>query len=276
MKSLFLNRLVCVALAFLAVACNFEKDITIDLPPHNSQFVVECYLEKGKPFRMLLTESSSYFDTLAETTIKRATVVISDGRRRDTLKYNPMYDLEYSKLYNFRNLRNLLPDTQAIYTLEVTDEKGRKMTGATRFLPTPKIDSIRWVFRTPSDPKDSAVSLRIWVKDAPQVENYYRLIVNVDSLDGGSNLDISLQDKLFDGKSFPIGTSFRFKQNDTVNFRLYNIEKSYYDFLESVEDAQRSNGNPFVQPASAKSMVQGGFGTFTTLSGTQRQVILTR
>lgn len=266
-----MKRLIYYLGLILAItSCNFEKNLDIELPPHAKQMVVECYLEAGKPMRMLLSESSSYFDTLAETTIKRATVVISNGKRSDTLKYSPLYDIVNSKLYNFRNLKNLIPDTQALYSVEITDGIGRKITGATRFLPPPIIDSIRLAFRD----EDTAASLRVWIKDVPQIANYYRVIVNVDSTNGSSNLDRTFSDELFDGKSFPIGTNFRYKIEDTLYIRVFNVEKPYYTFLESVEDAQRSNGNPFTQPASAKATVQGGQGVFTALSYTKQTFIV--
>ena len=58
-----------VLILFLAsfTACNLEKEVEIVLPAYERQYVVECYLEPGKPFNLLLTKSSSYFDSISLT-----------------------------------------------------------------------------------------------------------------------------------------------------------------------------------------------------------------
>ncbi|WP_143083955.1 DUF4249 domain-containing protein [Flexibacter flexilis] len=271
MKNLHLYQSIAVAmLAVLLPACDFQKNVTIDLPTYEQGLVVECYLEKGKPMRALLTESSSYFDTLAETTVKDARVTITKKGQTQALPYSPMYDLQYRKIYTHRNYANTVPDYNAVYSIDITDPKGRHLTGTTRFLPEPVIDSVKLIFQE----KDTTASLRMWIKDDPNAENYYRILVNRDSLTGGADFDRTFQDQVFNGQSFPFFTNYRYKLEDTLYVRVFNIEKPYFDFLRSLENAQRSNGNPFTQPASAQATVQGGYGVFTTLNYVQKIVIV--
>ncbi|MBK7409342.1 MAG: DUF4249 family protein [Saprospirales bacterium] len=57
------------ALALLLFsACNLEKEIELNLPLYDSQLVVECYLEPGKPFNLLLSRSAGFFDPFATET----------------------------------------------------------------------------------------------------------------------------------------------------------------------------------------------------------------
>ena len=41
-----------------------ETVIEIEMPPIEKELVIECYLEAGKPYRLLLTETKNYFDEL--------------------------------------------------------------------------------------------------------------------------------------------------------------------------------------------------------------------
>lgn len=270
MKKTTLYKVKLFLLVMLLTACDFQKNVTIDLPAYEQGLVVECYLEKGKPMRVLLTESSSYFDSLAETTVKDAKVMVSKNGVAETLPYNPTYDLQYRKIYTHRNYANTVPDYNAIYSIDITDPKGRHITGSTRFLPEPVIDSVKLLFQD----KDTTASLRMWINDDPNAENYYRILVNRDSLTGGADFDRTFQDQVFNGQSFPFFTNYRYKLEDTLYVRVFNIEKPYFDFLRSVENAQNSNGNPFAQPASAQATVQGGYGVFTTLNYVQKMVIV--
>ena len=42
-------------------ACS--RDYDVDLPAHQSELVVECYLEDGQPLRAIVTESTALLDT---------------------------------------------------------------------------------------------------------------------------------------------------------------------------------------------------------------------
>ncbi len=61
MKIKFLQRIFPFAVLIL-VSCNLTRDVDIELPEYDRQPVVECYLEPGKPFRLLLTRSYAFFD----------------------------------------------------------------------------------------------------------------------------------------------------------------------------------------------------------------------
>ncbi|HSI89864.1 MAG TPA: DUF4249 family protein, partial [Adhaeribacter sp.] len=86
--------------------------------------------------------------------------------------------------------------------------------------------------------------------------------------------DFFATDRLNNGENIMFGTTYRFTPGDTLFVTLYHLERSYYDFLNTVDDAQDANGNPFAQPSAVKSTVQGGLGVFTTLVYDRRQVVL--
>lgn len=114
------------ALATLA-ACNLEKEVDIVLPQYDRQPVVECYLEPGKPFRLLLTSSYSFFDPfgldsnfLQKTLLQGATVTISYDGQVETLQNFPVIETNPFKIYNYTS-QSIVPATPGIeFTLNIT------------------------------------------------------------------------------------------------------------------------------------------------------------
>jgi hypothetical protein len=260
-----------VVVACLLLGCNrLEKEVAVVLPPYKSQLVVECYLEENVPYRLLLSSSTEYLAPLSDPTVKDAFVTISHEGQIDTLRYDPLFDIFTGKFYNYRSdkvaVRNESP-----YQLYIKDGQGREIKGTTRFLPLPDLDTITWRFREP----DTAALLQINLNDIDEkVENYYRILGNVDSLYNRSDIDYLISDRGFAGKIRPVVSNYRYKYGDTLNLRIFHIEESYYRFLDSRRDVQRANGNPFAQPATLKSTVSGGIGVFTALNYHKRTVIL--
>lgn len=253
---------------WLFYACDFERTIEVKLPPYEKQLVAECYLERDKPFRIALSETNSYFDSLRLPFINEATVVLkSSAGWMDTLRFFPYLDFIYRKFYNFETIRDQF-DTTATYSLEITDSKGRKLTGETRFLPLPIIDTAYAMYD-----EDSVARFQLFIQDFPGQENFYRLVFNEDSLNGPPTLDLEFSDQNLDGKRLPVGTTYRFKKGKTMFIRLYHLEPQYYRFINSTEDAERANGNPFAQPATVFSAMKGGgYGIFTTLNYRQLSI----
>lgn len=262
---------VCIALlAFVLQACrSLEKEVDVKLPPYERKLVLESYLQEGQPYRAFLTETVSYFDTLPSNLFNPyndARVVISDGEYVDTLRQENYFDIFNRKFYNFVGSISPAASNKRTYSLTVEDKKGRSIKGKCEFLPPPDLDSVEYFLR------DSAARTLFWVNDPPEVDNYYRLIVHVDSLTGGPALAFELTDANLNGKRFPIGTGYRFKIGQKLFIKLYHITKAHYDYLEGLEDASRANGNPFAQPVAINSSLLGGYGIFTALSFAEREL----
>lgn len=254
----------------LLVSCTLEKEIEVKLPPYERKLVVECYLEENQPVKLLLTETTSYFDSLKDPSVNHAEVSIFTNGQTTPVPFDPVIDPQFVKYYNYRNLVPLELQSGQEFTLTVKDAKGRMISAKTKALPKPIIDSASYNVRMP----DSAANLIVWIKDDPAVNNFYRIIVNKDSLNSSSSLDFEFTDNQLNGRTFPVGTGFRFRVGENLIIRLFNIEQQYYNYLETIDDAERANGNPFAQPASIISAVDGGFGIFTTLNYTTKELLI--
>ena len=102
---------VCAFAAFLFSCGNLEKEIDLELPLYESQIVVECYLEPGEPFLLLLTKSAAYFEPIPTEGFEFVEKILEDSavvtirhkgevyQLRNEIFFNPTT----RKLYNYYN-----------------------------------------------------------------------------------------------------------------------------------------------------------------------------
>jgi hypothetical protein len=242
-------------------SCELEKTIDLELPDQERKLVAEAYLERDKELRVLLMETDSYFDTLRFPFLNDAEVILSSPEANDTLRQESFLDIQNLKFFNYVSGHSSNKD--GIYKLKI-NSAGRILEGNTRFLPKPILDTIEIQYNTASD---STARFLFWIKDFAGESNFYRIIMNEDSLTGNNVLEFTFTDNGNDGKLFPIGTSYRFDKNKNYILRLFHIEQQYYLYLRAMSAADRSNGNPFAQPSTIQSPMKGdGYGIFTTLN----------
>ncbi|EAY26979.1 DUF4249 domain-containing protein [Microscilla marina] len=256
----------------LSACDSLQKDITIDLPPYAPEIVVECYLEHGKPYRLLLTESTNYFGAVELPPLPQAKVSIVHNGVEEVLKFESGFDANSRKFYNYVGSTIVDSTAGGDYALKVEDVlKGRLVTGVTSFLPAPQLDTIEARFR---DKDTTAFLLTKFQDNDSDKPNYYRIIINKDSLGGELTTEFSFEGRFKTGNQITIGTGYDFRSEDTVFVAIYHIKRDYYDFLETIEDARQANGNPFAQPAVVKSTITGGVGVFTALAYARQRIIL--
>ncbi|MBK9335632.1 MAG: DUF4249 domain-containing protein [Lewinellaceae bacterium] len=270
------------ALAFLA-SCNLEKEVDIELPVYESQPVIECYLEPGKPFRLLLSRSYGFFDPLGldstfldKTLLSGATVTIAYNGQVDTLYNQISAEIAPLKLFNYTGL-NLVPATAGVeYTLNIVLADGKTITGQTAMLPFVPIDSIKVEW---NPERDTLARVLTYLTDDMGQENYYRRLLNYGSLDSVPDQDFLANDRIATTNLIAFGTGYELMEGDTVINTLFHITKDYYDFVESVQLAVFGNLNPFAQPSPIKSNVRGTanpLGIFTCLVYDRDTRVITR
>ena len=258
----------------LLSSCDLQKDIDVDLPALPAQLVTECYLENGQIPRLTVTETTTYLAGPSPVVPTDVTVVLTlPNGRRDTLAFRPGIDPLRRKAYTHTGRRPLVARPGDIFSLEVVDTKGRRVTGTTTMPTRVPIDSLEYKYNDkPIETREAYVLTNF--RDPVGLGNYYRLQIHRDSIGPSPEIDYDVEDRLNDGQAFTLGTSYRFDPNDTLLVTLYHLDRPYYLFRQSVNDAQNANGNPFGQPSAIKSTVQGGIGVFTVLSYDRKQIII--
>ena len=245
------------------------KDVDVQLPPYQKQLVLECYLERGEKYRAFLSESESYFDNPQINEINDANVLIQKNGFPFELKNQSIHDQKFNKYYNYQSSHKVNATVEDTFKIEVKDNFGRVITATTSFLPVVPIDCLAFRYKS-----DDNISMRMFFKDNPDEKNYYRFTVHKGEISKNLKQDFVFSDDIFDSEQTALGTGYDFKKGDTVVVTLYHLEKKYFDFIESAEKAKNANYNPFAQPTSIKSAVDGGIGVFTALSYDRVQEIL--
>jgi hypothetical protein len=270
MFKLKINYFYLMLLLSLVACGDFQKPIEVPLPEHTSRLVAECYLEEGQGYRLLLTESTSYFAGVTLPNVPNATVLMTYKGKTDTLAYKPANLDTLQKFYNYQAKNSIVLDTVNDYTLFIKDNKGRIAESKTKFKAAINIDSIAWNFSK----KDDKAYLIVRFKDNPKQNNYYRLTVHKSKLTTKPLTDFTFSDNFFSGTG-AILTGYSFEEKDTLFVSLYHIDKEFFEFLDTSRDASRANGNPFAFPSGVISNIKGGgTGILTALSFTRKRVII--
>ncbi len=250
--------------AIMLLSCS--KEIELDVPDQESQLVVECYLDPGKPYRLTLSETVNFLSDPGIREVTNALVTITYLGVTDTLVYNPTTINRTGKFYNYTSTTTV-PDTATInynedFTLYVEDAKGRVVTATTRFLPVVPIDTVTAQF----EPTNVVSFLLAAFQEVVNETNYYRIVFNKDSLGGEEIQAFSFDDELVKNEPLVIGTPYEFYDGDSAYVTLYHIDQEYNEFLETIQLSLDANGNPFATPSKIFSTVQGGVGAFEALS----------
>lgn len=250
------------SMALLIWGCTSDKVVLIELPVYEVQPVVECYLEPGKPFRLALFESVSYFEEPSLPVIENALVVVTHNGIADTLAYN-LLGFEGDKYWNYWSTATVPYDYTSEFELYIRDPAGREVTASTRILEPVPFDTLEYEFNA-----DSMALVRAKWPDDPSGPNYYRFTLHENNMLGEDNYQFAfeLDDRIGNGEQFVVSSLYYREKGDTAIMSLYHITEEYWRFIVTADESADANGNPFAQPGSVKSNVQGGIGIFTGLS----------
>ncbi|UOQ55435.1 DUF4249 domain-containing protein [Hymenobacter cellulosivorans] len=266
--------LALISLLVLTTGCNLQKDIDVELPAFPPQLVVECYLEPGQVPRMTVSETVPYLSSPTPTLLTDVSVVLTlPSGQKEAFRFSPGLDTLTKKLYTHRGSQPLVAKPGDTFTLDVQDTHGRHVTGRATMPSRVTIDSLIWKFNDKPTEERRAYLLAKF-QDPAATADFYRLQIHLDSISDSPNRDLEVDDRLTNGQFMTLGTSYRYSANDTLLVTLYHLDQPYYRFLQSVDEAQNANGNPFAQPAAVRSTVEGGVGVFTILSYHRRRIII--
>ena len=261
MKINILKNILPIAAILFLMACNLTQDVEIVLPDYERQPVVECYLEPGKPFRLLMTRSYAFFDKLGldstflqNTLLDGALVTVTYNGQTDTLRNQLTADIAPVKIFNYIG-QNLVPGTPGTeFVLNIRLAEGGEITSTTSMISVVPIDSVVVEF---SAEFDTLARLLTYITDDENQENFYRRLLNYKSLDSFPDQDFLVSDRFTQTALIAFGTGYDLVEGDTVFNSIFHITREYYDFVESVQLAVVGNLNPFSQPSPVKSNVRG-------------------
>lgn len=278
-----LSPAILFASLVLLGACNLSKDVEIDLPGYDRQPVVECYLEPGKPFRLLMTRSYAFFDTLGLSSnflqnalLDGALVTISYNGQTDTLANQFTIVPNPLKIFNYVG-QNLVPaEPGTAFSLFIRLADGGEIRSTTQMVSFVPIDSVVVSFLSDTD---SLARILTYITDDQSQQNFYRRMLHYGSLDSVPEQDFIVNDRFTETALVAFGTGYELKEGDTVFNTIFHLSSDYYDFKESVDLAVSGLLNPFAQPSPIKGNVSGSanpVGIFAPLVYDRDTTIITR
>lgn len=293
-----MKKLLFAVLVFLSImAC--EKEISIDVPISNPQYVVEASINNRFPLLnyVFVSTTIDYFKpNLTLNGVKNAEVFITEGiiMGNDTL-YNEANKIRLYSVDSLAKLSSALDSIFGHFSGVYMNPLGLKgkintpykldvlvnnilITGKTFIPKIVPIDSVAYRIE-PKQGRDTVdrTYAKFWFFDGPE-KNNYRLAINIskDSILygwGACKQYRTFDDELVNNGVRPIEFNRPFKRNDTLNLYFSHIGRKEFLFWQSFGKADNNNG-PFATPGTVSSNISGAIGSFTGYAVDFKQVIL--
>lgn len=247
-----------------------EKVIDYNLDNSNSAIVIEAVLTDSKePFAISITKTSPYFGSSKSMQVTGAKVSVKadNGKQRYFTEVSP----------GTYQLAKVFAAPKVWYTVYVEYE-GITYTARSYLNEfVPMVDCTLTYFDGFGF-FDSGYKINCFIKDPPNIENYYRLklYVNGKVVNNEGEMDV-YSDKLFDGKVIGLvqNSSVVFDKNDTVLVEVQAIDKSTYNYFSTLESI---SGLEIIESASPSNPISnfdnGALGYFSAYSFDRRTIII--
>ena len=287
------NLLLGLPLLCALSAC--ERIIEPDLPEHTPRLVLQAFFTPDSTWVAFVGRSAGILESLPsrERSVAEATVELLAGDRViDELKFfqrERVYVWEKTPLQAGESY-SLRVSAPGFATIQATDAIPRPV-------PTAIVSYITNTFSRSESTIKGDLSIKLEIQDPPGETNYYQIHLFAlfsSRREEGSfwTKDPSIiadnnetaffgsapffTDALFDGQTHEIELSSNY--NVTEHTRLFlqvlDISETYYEYLKSAKLHEFTQDNPFAEPVSVYSNVEGGYGIFVGYSSQTFELVL--
>jgi len=291
MPSLFQKITLLILLSSFLNACS--KEVKIDMPAYEEQFVIDGSIETGTPAIIFLSNTRDIYaptdiNSYLSGFISGATVIVSNGTITDTLIEictdnlpagfesiaEEFFGLPIDQLVNLHLCAyvstGLVGEVGKTYTLKVINND-KTYTSSTKIENPSALDNLYW---------KEQVNLPgygfSWAKitDSPVMGDAYRWEVkNSGDLFYSKPFQSFTDDRFFNGLTFEFSVenpmSFRdstiedqyrgyYKLGDTIVVKFSKLGKKEFQFFEKKYNQIYSGGNPFATPTNIPTNIEGG------------------
>jgi hypothetical protein len=215
---------------------------------------VEGYITPGYPAELTLTESNTLNDDLVLLAIWNAGVKISTDTGT-MIAQNILYNKsDRDIVVNYSCRDTVRQGSQSFFNLNITTKDGRSVQASTKIVSAVQIEKVEL--------NDDDIVVR---HNLPtDTSRYFKL--SVASYKNGDPVltKILLYDQHNNNSTSCLMPLPKYKTTaDSIAVTLFHIQKEYYDYLNSVENANSAFFDPLLNPETIKSNINGGIGIFT-------------
>ncbi|MBO9203046.1 MULTISPECIES: DUF4249 family protein [Niastella] len=240
-------------ISFITQGCS-KADINVQIPEGPRNIVVEGYVTPGYPAELTLSESNILNDDLVLLAIWNAQVKINTDTGT-MIAQNILYNKNDRHIVVNYNCRDTVRQgSHSFFNLNITTKDGRSVQASTKIVSAVQIENVEM-----ND--DNIVVHHNLLTDTSK---YFKL-----SFANYKNGKPALTKNLLYDQSNSNSTSCvmplsKYKNDaDSIVVTLFHIQKEYYDYLNSVENASSAFLDPLLNPETIKSNINGGIGIFT-------------
>lgn len=232
----------------------FKSDVNVQIPESPRSIVVEGYITPGYPAELTLTESNTLKDDLVLLAIWNAQVKISTDTGT-MIAQNILYQKKDRRIVvNYGCRDTVRKGAHSFFNLNITTKDGRPVQASTKVISPVHIVKVEL-----ND--ENIVVHHDLVNDTSK---YFKLFV-ANYKHGKPDLAKSL---LYDqsqtsNASCVMPLSNYKSEADSIVVTLLHIQKEYYDYLNSVDNAYSAFTDPLLNPEAIRSNINGGIGIFT-------------
>jgi hypothetical protein len=287
------NLIYILALTIIMVSCNMqpEEKITWELKEHPEMLIVESIITNEMKQQVIhLTKSNPYFDSNVPGSVSGATVEVNDGSKAVSF-----IESKDSAGWYFSE-QAFAGEPRITYQLRV--KLPSAINGLTNYVAQSEfpeglaIDSITCgVYRMPKftetgqdseTEKDTTILGIYYFGKEPnkEINYYFTKVFRNGKLLLSNPKEFSYYQIAKDNASFTHATAYlkNVANGDTILFRLYTIDKEYYNYLDALHNIDFA-GNSYSlsgPPANAVGNIEGGkaLGYFLTAYVSEKEGIV--
>lgn len=294
MKKIFLIPLILPALLYLS-AC--EKTVDLNVPAEDPKLVVHAYLNPDSTFKVQLNKSVYILEDRQQSrNVLDATIeVFEEGKSLGKMESNQN---------GWYELKDLKPKPGLNYRIEASRPGMETVVANERALVPVSVYDVSVDTIGTGGHGNTEIEISFYLQDEPG-EHFYisrgyynAMIKTVNTYTGEEylhayNSPVSqpvgdpalesfcyngcfsiLRDTFFDGKahkvrlrgSLPIFEGDFELLEESLSVQLYNVSRSYYLYQASLEQNRQSRYDPFAEPTSMYTNIQGGYGVLGAVS----------
>lgn len=298
-KSAFIS---ATFLLLLQLGC--RKNIDLQLPPHNPKLVVQAFAETGKRVLVYVSQSQSVTETITRFQLRDARVEVYAGSQTvpvtlffiDSLSAfsRPGFVLSPGVSYRLEVKYLGLPTASAVSGSgsQISLQSVTRLQNAQTAQDGSKLDNLRLRFNDPAGEANYYLA-RIFYFGNNSPSCLYSgdpsavlpsNIINVDPFNSSncfSGGGILFSDEKFNGQD----KTFEFSVDHDVleprlnggivqyaRVELYRFDKNFYQYLKTVSSYSRTFDNPFAEPVTLFSNINGGYGFFSVFTKDVREI----
>ena len=245
-----------------------ERVIDIDLNEARPRIVIEATIHHlTGNCKVKITRTGNFFQPYSPDWVSGAKVSLSSD------KANYLFTEKTSGIYNLNKTGRL---STGIYKLKVVvDEETYE---AVSVMPEPvQIGYLSYEFTEKTYFREAGYRVNFALTDPVNEKNYYRVRYSVNGkLQNDDNDYYLINDELFNGNSVQMQLyGKRFDKDDTVTVELMSIDKSTFDYFNTLLEVISQNAIESAAPANPTSnFSNGALGYFSAYSSDTKMIIV--